>query len=157
MICQLESFTPFARASFKVLEFLIEGAHTSARTGKCINAAIKCAGSPKRCVQKYTMYCGRYHLNYRDPREDPKRRSSTSLLSYSYGVEYKALRRIYFLALPRGLGIGAAEVWLDILAIPQRLGEKAHQERGCRTSSAFRVCIFRIDYLEIQGTHPLIT
>ena len=42
-----------------------------------------------------------------DPREDPKSRSTNSGMQYSYCVEYRTLRWIYFLDPPRDLGCRA--------------------------------------------------
>ena len=44
------------------------------------------------------------YVVFPDPREDSKSRSLDSGLHYSYGVEDRALRWIYFVDLPRGLG-----------------------------------------------------
>ena len=41
-------------------------------------------------------------LAYPDRQEDPKSRSPDSELWYSYGVDYRTLRWIYFLDPPRG-------------------------------------------------------
>ena len=41
---------------------------------------------------------------YLDPREDARSRTPKSGLKYSYGVDYKTLRRIYFWDPPRGRG-----------------------------------------------------
>ena len=56
---------------------------------------------------------------YPDPREDSTSRSPNSGLQYSYGVDYRTLKRIYIRDPPRGLGIlnpramvvGGCDLW----------------------------------------------
>ena len=50
-----------------------------------------------------------YKPTYPDPREDPKSRTPNSGLHYSYGVD-RTLGGIYFLHVPKGLGIGSYQV-----------------------------------------------
>ena len=58
--------------------------------------------------------------NYADPWEEPKSRTPNSGLQYSYSIDYRALRWIYVLDPPRGLGIGMFAVGSQKISLQGR-------------------------------------